>query len=187
MNTLAELAARLDRLESRNAITELATRYAIACDEQDLDALVALFTEDAVMDSTSGRMRAVGRAGIRALFTRTLATRGPSCHWTHDVLVRPDASDSDQASGIVYSHAETTPDGVPSVAAFRYADRYRREQGVWRFSRREIAYLYYVPAADYPSALGSPLRVAAGDGRVAADYPETLPSWQAFRANPGGA
>ncbi|MFM8354645.1 MAG: nuclear transport factor 2 family protein, partial [Gammaproteobacteria bacterium] len=44
MNTLAELAARLDRLESRNAITELATRYAIACDEQDLDALVALFT-----------------------------------------------------------------------------------------------------------------------------------------------
>lgn len=187
MITLTALAARIDRLESRNAITELATRYAVACDEQDLEALTALFTEDAVMDSAAGRMRASGRAGIRDLFTRTFATRGPSCHWTHDVIIHLDAADPDLATGVVYSHAETTPDGVPSVAAFRYADRYRREQGVWRFARREIAYLYYVPATDYPTALGSPLRVAAGDARVAADYPETLPSWQALRADPGGA
>ena len=185
MTTLEELARRVDQLESRNAITELVSRYAIACDEQNLDALVGLFMPDGMMDSQSGRMQARGQAAIRDLFVRTLAIRGPSFHWTHDVLVRFDAQDSDAATGIVYSHAETTPDRVGSVAAMRYTDSYRRHDGVWRFARREIAYLYYVAAADYPGILAETLRVDAGGTRVAADYPETLPSWQAFRSAHG--
>lgn len=181
MTGIEELARRVDRLEARNAIVELVSAYAIACDEQDLPRLLGLFTQDACFDSQSGRMRAAGRAAIGELMRRTLRTRGPSCHFTHDVIVQPDPHDPDRATGTVYSHAETTPDGVVSLAAMRYRDSYRREDGCWRFSRREIAYLYYVPATEYPAALGQPLRVHAGGTLHAADYPETLPAWQAFR------
>ena len=45
--TLASLAARLDRLESKDAIRDIATTYAIACDEHDMPRLMNLFTVDA--------------------------------------------------------------------------------------------------------------------------------------------
>jgi uncharacterized protein (TIGR02246 family) len=186
MTDIEVLARRIDRLESRNAIAELVSRYAIACDEQSIAALRELFTEDATLDSPSKRMVAEGREAICEFFTRTLATRGPSCHWTHDLIVRADPDDPDRATGVVYCHAETTPEAVVSMAALRYTDEYRRVDGQWRFRRREVAYLYYVPVTEYPTALGEPLRVHAGGTVVAADYPETLPSWRAFKARQGG-
>jgi ketosteroid isomerase-like protein len=188
MTDIEELARRVDRLESRNAIAELVSAYAIACDEQDIARLAELFTEDACFDSRSKRMVANGRGEVVAMFRRTLATRGPSCHWTHDLVVRPDPDDPNRASGVVYSHAETTPDAVVSLAAMRYHDDYLRgADGAWRFRRREISYLYYLPADQYPTGLNQPLRVQAGNTRYPADYPETLATWQDFKRNPGGA
>jgi ketosteroid isomerase-like protein len=181
MQDIEDLARRIDRLETHMAIRELVSAYAIACDEQDIARLRGLFAHDAVFSSASGRMQATGGEAVCALLARALANRGPSCHWTHDVIVRPDAHDPHRATGTVYSHAETTPDGVVSLAAMRYHDEYAREEGVWRFRRREISYLYYVPAEQYPAGLNSELRVHTGAGLAPADYPETLPAWQAFR------
>ena len=186
MSDIAELARRIDRLESRNAIQELVSSYAIACDEQDIARLRELFTQDASFGSASGRMQASGGDAICALLAGALANRGPSCHWTHDVIVRCDPEDADRASGTVYSHAETTPDAVVSLAAMRYHDEYRREAGIWRFQRREISYLYYVPAEHYPAGLNQELRVHAGGSALPADYPESLPAWQAFRQQQRG-
>lgn len=181
MQDIEDLARRIDRLEARAAIQELVSSYAIACDEQDIARLRELFTEDAAFGSASGRMQASGGDAVCAMLAAALANRGPSCHWTHDVIVRCDPLDPDRASGTVYSHAETTPDGVVSLAAMRYHDEYRRIEGRWRFRRREISYLYYLPATEYPAGLGQPLRVHAGGTVQRADYPETSPVWQAFR------
>lgn len=182
MPTLEDLAARLDRLESDVAIRTLGTAYAEACDEHDIARLMSLFTEDAVFTSDSGVMEATGKAGIKAMFVKLFRVRGPAYHWTHDHVVHPDPSDPDRATGRVYSHAETSPGASHSIAAMRYDDEYRRESGSWRFFRRKIAFLYYVPVADYPGILNATDRVAIGDTRRPADYPESLPSWQAFAA-----
>ncbi len=182
MNNLADVLRRLDRLESKEAIRELASAYAIACDEHDMPRLTSLFTEDASFDAPSGAMVAAGKPAIVEMFERTFAIRGPSYHWTHDVTVHMDEEDPDKATGLVLSHAETSPDGVVSIAAMRYLDDYRREQGLWRFARREIHFLYYVPAAEYTTGLTRTDRVTIGGERLAADYPERLPAWVAFNA-----
>lgn len=186
MHDIEELARRIDRLEARAAIQELVSGYAIACDEQDIARLRELFTDDACFGSASGRMQASGGDAVCAMLAAALANRGPSCHWTHDVILQCDPADPDRASGTVYSHAETTPDGVVSLAAMRYRDEYRRSEGRWRFRRREISYLYYVPAEQYPAGLNTELRVHAGGVLQPADYPETLPVWQAFRQQQRG-
>lgn len=182
---LTEVLARLDRLESKDAIRELATAYAIACDEHDMPRLTALFTEDATFDAPNGAMVADGRAAIVTMFEETFKIRGPAYHWTHDVTIQMDPVDADKATGLVLSHAETTPNGVVSIAAMRYVDDYRREQGVWRFARRVIHFLYYVPATQYSDGLNSEHRVFLGDERHAADYPEKLPVWLDFIAKHG--
>ncbi|HPD93172.1 MAG: nuclear transport factor 2 family protein [Rhodobacter sp.] len=178
MTQSLSLESRVARLEARNAITELSAQYAVACDVRDLDLLGSLFTEDAVLDTPNGSMQASGRAAIVALFERVLAIRGPGFHWTHDPVIRF-LSDT-EATGTIFCHAETTPNGVQSVAALRYDDAYRRDGDCWRIARRVLNFFYYVPAADYAEALARPDRVVVAQGRIAADYPEKTDTWRAF-------
>jgi uncharacterized protein (TIGR02246 family) len=182
------LRRRVERLEARAEIDELVSAYAVACDEHDMPRLTALFTQDARFTSGGGLMEAEGREAIAAMFVRMFAIRGPAYHWTHDHFVRFGA-DPDAATGLVLSHAETSPGGVGSLAAMRYEDSYRRVDGVWLFQERDIRFLYYVPLKEYPTVFENLNRVIVGDKRFPADYPESLPHWQAFAAkhNKGGS
>lgn len=180
MTDLKSLADRIDRLESREAIRSLVTDYAVACDVHDIPRLTDLFTADARFGSPNGKMVSSGRDAIRDMFISTFRIRGPAYHWTHDVQVTINPDDPDRASGLVHSHAETTPNGVVSIAAMKYHDTYRREDGIWRFASREITFLYYVPYAQYGAALNQEKRVLMGGDLMPADYPETLQSWQDY-------
>ena len=181
----SNLAARVARLEARAEIGELVTRYAIACDEHDIPHLQSLFTEDAVFDSPNGMMRANGRREIIDMFCEVLATRGPGYHWTHDHIIRFDRGSEEAASGLLLSHAETSRSGSHGISAMKYDDEYRREEGQWRFCKRSISFLYYVPVSEYDGVLTRKDRVVAGDRRLAGDYPETLDAWRDFDAKYG--
>lgn len=180
MATMEELLRRVEQLEARAEISELASAYAIACDEHDMPRLASLFAEDAVYESPSGYLRANGLTEICDMFIRVFKTRGPGYHWTHDHFVRFDPTRPNEATGLVLSHAETLPGPEVSLSAMRYEDAYRRVDGRWVFARRSISFLYYVPATEFPQVFLSPQRVVLGGKRVAADYPEPLAAWQAF-------
>ena len=178
---IQNILKRLDRLESKDAIRYIVTRYAITCDEHDMDGLMQLFTDDACFDSPNGAMVANGKQAIEDMFINTFKIRGPAYHWTHDVTIQMDPDDPNQATGLVLSHAETTPNNVVSIAAMRYADNYQREtDGKWRFSKRIITFLYYVPAAQFSQGLNNTHRVHIGGEILAADIPEKLPVWNQF-------
>ena len=180
MNELEDILKRLDALESKDSIRQLVTSYAIACDEHDIPRLANLFSNNAVFASPNGAMVSRGRESIREMFSAILKTRGPGFHWTHDVQIDIDANDSDRASGLVYSHAETTPNKVVSLAAMKYKDQYVREADAWRFSSREINFFYYVPAGKYVEGLAQNDRVYINDAWHPADFPETLDTWITF-------
>jgi ketosteroid isomerase-like protein len=179
MSELAALQKRIDQLESRHAIAELVTAYCLACDEQDMPRLMSLFTPDCKMRSKDPQfMQATGLAEIERMFERMFSIRGPAYHWTHDHTVSFDTADPNRATGMVLAHAETTPNGVASLAAIRYYDEYRRTGGTWKFQARTLHFLYYMPAKDYIETLPHPLRVRVhGDCRPA-DFPESLPHWK---------
>ena len=180
ITNITALERRVERLESRNAIEELVSAYGVACDEHDIPRLGGLFTEDAEFDSPSGVMCAKGRAEIVEMFVQAFKIRGPGYHWTHDPCIRIDGEDADRAKGRVFSHAETTPNGVMSLAAMKYDDDYRRVDGRWLFARRVIQFLYYVPAKDYLQGMTKKRRLFFGDAWFDADYPEGLPTWREF-------
>ena len=180
MSDTAALQRRIDRLESRFVIEELVSAYCEACDEHDIPRLAALFTEDAVYGSPSGVLRSTGRAEIAGMFVRAFRVRGPGYHWTHDLVISIDEKDADLATGTVASHAETSVNGVASLAAMKYDDEYRRVDGQWLFSRRSIRFLYYVPAGKYLEALKTKKRLCFEGAWSDADYPEALPAWQEF-------
>lgn len=180
MTELESLTRRVEQLESRVAIAELVSGYAIACDEHDIERLGTQFAEDAVLDSPSKLLSANGRAEILAMYVRLFKIRGPGYHWTHDHFVHFDPSNPDRATGLVLSHAETCPDNEVSVSGMRYDDEYRRIDGRWVFQKRTLKFLYYVPAKDYTQALTGTTRVTMGGRSLPGDFPESTPAWQAF-------
>ncbi len=182
-----DLFARIDRLEARVLIAELVARYCKACDDRDIPLLRSLFVEDAVFESADGVMRATGLDAILAMYRNRFEVLGISVHWTHDHIIRLDPSDRDAAEGEIFGHAEAHRNGRTLIASMRYHDRYRRTSEGWKFCRRRLLFCYYVPVDEYAEALGSRLRQRAYDEPRLADYPETLPSWEGWRAYFGAA
>jgi ketosteroid isomerase-like protein len=176
------IADRIRRLEDRFEIDDLIARYGMIMDDRDIAAMPDLFTEDVVIRSRDGGMAATGRDAAVAMYGRRLTALGPSNHFTHDRVITFVPGQPDQAQGIVLSHAEMSLKGAAMLAAIRYHDRYRRDGGRWRFSERELTFMYFVRVAEYLDALGPGL---ANRNRVfetprPADWPEQLASWKQY-------
>lgn len=130
------LEARIDRLESLDAIRQLPAKYALALDMRDMDAMVSLFPEDVRV----GRA-ASGRLALRAYMDETL--RRPFTGTSHHIgghIIEFD--DSDHAQGIVYSKNEHETDDEWVIMQMIYADDYVRAGGRWFFARRLPLYWY---------------------------------------------
>ena len=103
MEENSEILNRLERLESKEDIRDLVSKYAEACDQQDLESLEKLFTEDAEFDSPSGMLKSKGRQNIIDMYLEVFKSRGPSFHWTHDVRVQMHSEKKDIANGTIRS------------------------------------------------------------------------------------
>ncbi|MCL7466704.1 nuclear transport factor 2 family protein [Phaeovulum sp. NW3] len=171
---------RIDRLESRNAILEIISKYCKACDDRDVPLLRSIFTEDAVVRSQDGMMEGVGIDRVMEVYRKRFEVLSISVHWTHDTVITFDDADPDKATGEVFCHAEAHRNGQTLVGSLRYIDEYRRETGVWKFARRTLKFLYYVPAHEYSEALGSKDRMRAYGDRRPADYPESFDCYSSW-------
>ena len=166
-----DAGAALGRLEAYEAIRQLASRYAVAVDRRDLDALVALFVPDVRVGG-----RASGRDALRASFDASLRAIGVSVLHVGTHVI--DLVDDDHASGTVYCQGQIQDGDRWIHQAIVYDDEYRRVDGTWCFVRR-VHRLFYgaevgvnplgLPPADWP---------AHHDGR--GTLPEAWDTWARF-------
>ena len=172
-----DILARLRRIEARTEIDELITRYAMACDDRDLDALAECFTTDGAFVSVGGRVE--GRPALVEYYTGRFQHYGPSYHVPHRLVL--DELSDDTARGTVLAHSELMLDGGLFVSAHRYRDTYRVEDGRWRVSERTCDFLYGAPLRDMLDLdHTAPRRRWPGVEPVDADIPEKLDTWRAF-------
>jgi ketosteroid isomerase-like protein len=180
MRDITSLEQRIRRLEARVDIDELIARYALVMDNRDVAALPELFTADVVVESSRGGMHAVGRDAVVELFLARFRVLGPSNHVTHDRIVTFDAADPNHARGLVLSHAEMRVSGESMVAALRYVDAYRRDNGRWQFASRRLHFMYYSRTAAYPAAFAAPRGAGkpVEDAAIARDWSEQVAMWR---------
>jgi len=133
---LAELEHRIKGLEDKQAVADLLIRYGQVVDDQDADGVRELFTEDARFHSANGLMDGRGIEGVMQHLASRWDIIKTSYHITRGHIL--DTDQPDEATGVLFSHAEIARDGTPMISACRYDDRYRRVEGNWRFAERKF-------------------------------------------------
>lgn len=136
---MTSIEDRLRRLEDRAAIEELNLRYFLAADSGDLAAIGDSFTDDATFAS-SGQVSGTGRQGIVDFIAGARSHMGLTIHTPNYGLYS--FVGDDLASGIVGAHLELVLAGQSTMGAVRYVDDYRREDGRWRMSARDMRTIY---------------------------------------------
>ena len=169
-----DLEARIQRLEDIEEIRALVTRYGIAMDERREGETREIFTPDAKLTSRDGVFAAEGLETIITTYKARWDALGPSNHFVHGSVIEIDDSDPDRATGIVTAHAEVVRNGKPMLAAITYNDQYRRHDGKWKFSARELGFFYYTEADRYAQTMLETNRNRAYDDPQPADYPQVL-------------
>lgn len=135
MPELEPLTRRLDLLESRLALSDLASAYAVSADGADLDRWRQLWTEDAVWD-TGGDEEHCFR-GLERICWAVQQQWATFPRMQHAVTNHTVTIDGNQAAGrcdvVVLVQL---PDGNWSLGGGTYVDCYERQDGTWRISRR---------------------------------------------------
>lgn len=167
------LDQRLDRLESLEAIRQLASRYALAVDTRDMQALADLFEPEVKVGP-----RLTGRAALRDWFAEAMSHAQTSIHFVGNHVI--EFSDADHATGIVYCHDQLDrPDFQTwDVGYLLYGDTYIRVDGEWVFSERRLSRWYLIDALERP-AHGKGVN-SGHDPLRASQLPEMFHSWQRY-------
>ncbi len=129
-----------ERLEARFAVTDLIHQYALNIRSGEPGRCAELFTADGAFEvrernpldpeSLTVRSRVTGREEI-AGYVGSSTRSGRMVPMIHNVLVRLDG-DTATATSLMAGRLWPTTNEVLG----EYADSFRREDGVWRFSER---------------------------------------------------
>ncbi|MBB1492318.1 nuclear transport factor 2 family protein [Paracoccus sp. MC1854] len=144
-----DLDARLRAVEDRQAISELRAHYCHVLDARDWDALATLFTADGEFQ---GLAHVTGRDAIHRFFSTTVDRLAEGFwHFCTNATVQ---LDGDTATGRISMQYLSVKKGVSYVSAGHYDDELRREDGLWRFRKRQITFYYHAPLSE--GFVGSP-------------------------------
>jgi ketosteroid isomerase-like protein len=166
----ADIAARLDRVESYQAIAQLPARYALALDARDAKRWAALYVPDIKVGAP---IHGVGRQALEQWFFAKCSYWYRSLHHigAHDIVF----DDADHARGEVQCRVEQEigHDLVTTVVLYR--DAYERRDGEWLFAHRRGLPLWCYCHGEDPIATGldglptgMPIRLPAENAAFAA-------------------
>jgi hypothetical protein len=138
------LEARIQELGDREEIRELISTYAHRIAHGP--AAADLFTDDGAYinrgaeDKPPTEVR--GRAALDEYFGDRTSWSGPALPMIHNHLI---SIEGDEAEGICSVELRFSKDGTSFVASGYYQDRFRREDGLWKFVERDVSFFHWVP------------------------------------------
>lgn len=152
----------IEELLAREAIRDTMARYTQAGDRLRLDDFLAVFTEDAVMESEgvpeADAFRYEGKSGIAKWITRwtdrardeQAPTHGASFVRHHLSTCRIDVIDAEHARGRTYWVAYT--DIGPDHCGY-YVDSFRKVDGDWLIAHRRVRLDWRSPGSLFGTAI----------------------------------
>lgn len=137
------LEQKVQALADRELIRDLTSTYAQRVAQGV--SIADLFTDDGVfIERRQGgvaRQEIRGRRDLDLHFGR-MRTPGTTMPMIHNHLI---SVHGDEATAIASIELRITQDGQSMIASGFYQDRLRRENGRWRFAKRDVTFFHWVP------------------------------------------
>jgi len=153
----ANVTARLEALEAREAIRQLWADYGRTLDNRDFKGFAQLFAREGEFVGGPGAT-AKGRDAVGALLEKLLTTnfpnsRGRNMHFyvNESIDVRGGEASAVTRGGFLIANASNRPE-ISIMAT--YKDDFVREDGQWKFKRREVIGDIPVPRSAAPTGDG---------------------------------
>jgi len=143
------LETQLQEVIDREAIRDLAVKYAHFVSQKNIDGFLSLYADDGVFLSSADPAWPVarGQAELRKLLTGMVADKEIR-PFSHNHVVQ--LLSSDRAIGTSYNRVfGLLRNGAPSLLVGRYDDKYSKIAGSWKFALRDITCEYYGPPSEY--------------------------------------
>jgi ketosteroid isomerase-like protein len=151
--TVARLLARVDELESRFAIIDLASDYCHGFDKRDFDRFLNIWWEDCVWNIGPPFGAFEGHEGIRRAIHDVLwPAWDESHHLTTNNVISFETPDRARSLCDVDCVGRLAGETVCQIVGATYADLLERRDGVWRIRQRDVTIHYFNPVN------GTPLR-----------------------------
>jgi ketosteroid isomerase-like protein len=138
------LTARIDALEAQEAIRQLWADYGRTLDARDFAAFSTLWARDATYGGTPEVPGAKGPAAIGAFLEKAIGTNYPDSkgknfhlYFNESIEVKGDRATAVSKGGFVMASADNSKADFLLLATYR--DVLIKEDGKWKFLRREIA------------------------------------------------
>jgi uncharacterized protein (TIGR02246 family) len=125
-------------IADENTLLQLAYRYAQAVDRRDADALVSVFTEDGIITRPGSVWQ--GHEKLRGIIARLDTLYGTTFHTVRNQTAVIDGDTAQAETYCVAMHMLNSADEKRTRMdmGIRYQDSFVRQDGVWRFARREL-------------------------------------------------
>jgi ketosteroid isomerase-like protein len=143
---IERLAARVDELESRAAIRDLASNYCHGFDKRDFNRFLSIWWPDCVWDIGPPFGRFEGHQGIHEAIHDVLwPVWHESHHLTTNLVI--DFIDPDSAHSVcdVDCVGTLTTEPTCQVVGATYTDRLERRDGEWKIKQRDVQIHYFNP------------------------------------------
>jgi len=140
------LLARVDALESRMAIRDLASEYCHGFDKRDYARFKAIWWSDCVWDIGPPFGSFEGHVGIhQAIHDVLWPAWQESHHLTTNQVIN--FSDSENASSVcdVDCMGTLAGENICQVVGATYSDQLQRRSGVWKIVQRDVQIHYFNP------------------------------------------
>lgn len=141
---MRSLEERVRELEDLEAIRRVKLRYARLNDMQDTDAIVEMFTDDAVWDGGMEFGRYEGHEAIRSFFN----SAWKDLTWSVNLVTNPEiqiAPSGEEATGSWRLWEPAIISGRAVWMSGLYIDRYRKTNGEWLISYCQIKFDFISP------------------------------------------
>jgi uncharacterized protein (TIGR02246 family) len=144
-------AVQMNTQMDEQAIFRLAHLYARAVDRRNAEDLVALFTEDGIIDRSGNAWR--GRDAMRGIPARLDGLYASTLHTVRNQTVEIDGDTAEGESYSVAMHLKRPEGGTQTRIdwGIRYQDQFVRQGVSWLFAKRELI-VDWVETTELPAA-----------------------------------
>ena len=139
-----DLAARINRLESRIAIEALASNYCHGFDKRDEACFMSIWWEDCIWDIGPPFGRFDGHTGIReALHDALWPAWAMSQHVASNVVIDFQSDDHATMRCDVDCTGLLVGSSLATFVGASYQDEVERREGLWKIRRRTVTIHYF--------------------------------------------